>query len=51
MFAKHGAHIVLAMFISLMIAVSLENPLSLATPAAIAQEIDRDEKKGQFLSA
>jgi hypothetical protein len=46
MFVKRGAaHFVLAIFISLMIPVSFEKPLSHATSPAIAQDIDRSDQK------
>jgi hypothetical protein len=47
MFLKQGAaHFVIAVLITLMIAVYFENPLSSATPSAIAQDTDRNDAKG-----
>ena len=51
MFVKQGAaHYVIAIFITLMIAVFFEICLSYATPPAIAQDIDRnDQKRPNFI--
>src|ERR671919_673773 len=51
MFMKQGAVLfVIEIFITLIIAVSFEKPLSSATPLAMAQDIDRnDEKRPIFI--
>lgn len=47
MFVKRGAtHFVIAIFVTLIITFSFENPPSYATPPAIAQDIDRHNPKG-----